>query len=534
MKRKIGSYDTYVMYEEECYKNELLTKENKYLKIEVESLNNKLNYLKKSYDNKLNKELETVTTSLIKEKEQLENELKNANDEIMRLKKELENRINTEIDKDYEIDKLNCQLNKDSTNSSIPTSKELIKKKKTGPNTYNHREKNTSKQSGGQVGHKGETLTKKSFEEKIQGKDVKIVEIKHYINSKNEEPFVKYKVGIEVKPFVEKHIFIHDENSNEKLPKEFYSDVTYHETLKSLVVILGNYCSLAYNKIKELICDLTSGILDISEGTVNNIYEEFSDKTLGTLNNITSNLKNGTFQHTDEITTKENGKSAYYRAYANPYNVRYFYHLNKGDGPIIKDGIIIDFHGTIISDGEKGILKYGTNNQNCVIHLGRYCFELYQNIRNIFWQMKMYYMLLRIEKNRKILAKYGRTEFTKEEIALIEKEYDDILIIAEEQNKEIESMYWKDKANTLLKRFKKYKDSVLFYIHDFSIPYDNNFIERALRMIKGKTKVSGGFRSEEGAIRFGNIMSVIKTAKLRGLNPFNCIKEIYEGKELFA
>ena len=131
MKRKIGSYDTYVMYEEECYKNELLTKENKYLKIEVESLNNKLDYLRKSYDNKLNKEIEKNTKALIEEKEQLENELKNANDEIMRLKKELENKISIEIDKDYEIDKLNCQLNKDSTNSSIPTSKELIKKKKT-------------------------------------------------------------------------------------------------------------------------------------------------------------------------------------------------------------------------------------------------------------------------------------------------------------------------------------------------------------------------------------------------------------------
>ena len=46
--------------------------------------------------------------------------------------------------------------------------------------------------------------------------------------------------------------------------------------------------------------------------------------------------------------------------------------------------------------------------------------------------------------------------------------------MAEEQNKEIESEYWKEKANTLLKRFKKYKDSILFYIHDFSIPYDNN------------------------------------------------------------
>ena len=43
------------------------------------------------------------------------------------------------------------------------------------------------------------------------------------------------------------------------------------------------------------------------------------------------------------------------------------------------------------------------------------------------------------------------------------------------------SSYWKEKTDTLLKRCIKYKASLLFYIHDFSIPYDNNFIERALR-----------------------------------------------------
>ena len=75
---------------------------------------------------------------------------------------------------------------------------------------------------------------------------------------------------------------------------------------------------------------------------------------------------------------------------------------------------------------------------------------------------------------------------------------------------------------------------MLFYIHDFTVPYDNNFMERALRMIKGKTKVSGGFRSKNGAIRFGKIMSIIKTAKLRKMNPSECIKAIFEGKVLFA
>ena len=35
--------------------------------------------------------------------------------------------------------------------------------------------------------------------------------------------------------------------------------------------------------------------------------------------------------------------------------------------------------------------------------------------------------MLRIERNRKILSKFGRNKFTEEEIKLIEQEYDDIL-----------------------------------------------------------------------------------------------------------
>lgn len=41
----------------------------------------------------------------------------------------------------------------------------------------------------------------------------------------------------------EKHIFIPSNESNELLPKEFYSDVTYTD----IVVLLGNYCFLPYN-----------------------------------------------------------------------------------------------------------------------------------------------------------------------------------------------------------------------------------------------------------------------------------------------
>lgn len=539
MSRSNYNKDIHNMYVEECDKNIKLTKENKDLKLEVKILKYELNKAEKNNESqtelqKENKELKEENKELKEENVELRDDLSKANEEIKRLKDELNSREKQEEKDSYTIDKLNNQINKNSTNSSIPTSKEMKHNKKTGVNTYNHR-KNSQAKNGGQFNHKGCTLTKEQIEEKIKQNNLEVREVKHYIKgNKKQENIVKYRVGVETKTYVEKHIFISDPNSEETLPKDFYSDVSYNNSIRTLVIFLGNYCSMPYNKIKELLSDLTNNIINLSEGTIDNIYENFSNKLDDTLNNIITNLINGTYQHTDEITTKENGKDAYYRGYANKKNVIYMYHHNKGDKPIKEDNIITNFFGTIISDHETAIFKYGTSNQDCIIHFGRYCIEKEQNVPNISWPMQLYRLLLKFEMNRKILEKFGKKEFSKSEIELMEQEYDSILVTANNQNEEITSTYWKEKCNTLLNRCIKHKETMLFYIHDFSIDYDNNFMERALRMIKSKTKVSGGFRSEKGAIRFGRIMSVIKTAKLRKMNPFNAIEDIINGESLFA
>ena len=70
----------------------------------------------------------------------------------------------------------------------------------------------------------------------------------------------------------------------------------------------------------------------------------------------------------------------------------------------------------------------------------------------------------------------------------------------------------------------------LLYPH---VPPDNNGSERAIRNVKVKIKVSGQFKSEQGAIDYANLRSIVDTSRKRGLNEFEALRDVISGVSIF-
>ena len=136
---------------------------------------------------------------------------------------------------------------------------------------------------------------------------------------------------------------------------------------------------------------------------------------------------------------------------------------------------------------------------------------------------------------RKVLIGEGKTAFPAEEPETFYRHYDEILTGWNALTKEKEakrkknrqSGKYKSEAENLGKRLAEYKDQHLLFLKDFRIPFDNNQAERDIRPVKTKLKVSGGFRSLEGAVAYARVRSFISTLRKRDLNIFQSLCGCY-------
>ncbi|HIJ36529.1 MAG TPA: transposase [Deltaproteobacteria bacterium] len=88
----------------------------------------------------------------------------------------------------------------------------------------------------------------------------------------------------------------------------------------------------------------------------------------------------------------------------------------------------------------------------------------------------------------------------------------------------------KTKSQNLLERLCEYESSVLVFLHDKNVPFSNNLAEQDIRMIKVRLKISGCFRTLQGAKQFARIRSYISTARKQASNILDAIASAVVGQ----
>ena len=78
-------------------------------------------------------------------------------------------------------------------------------------------------------------------------------------------------------------------------------------------------------------------------------------------------------------------------------------------------------------------------------------------------------------------------------------------------------------ARRLQKRYRKHRQALFTFLYRPDVPPDNNACERALRKSVVHRKVSGGFRSQWGAVAFATMATVIETARKQGQDALSAL-----------
>jgi transposase len=194
-------------------------------------------------------------------------------------------------------------------------------------------------------------------------------------------------------------------------------------------------------------------------------------------------------------------------------------HPKRGEAAIEKIGILPKRTGWSIHDFWKPYLKYGqarhgVRNSHLLREL-TFVAEQYQQI----WAAEMHDLLLNIKQTVEAAKAQGQTALPKPQEQGFQGEYDRLILQGLEITPaplRLEGKRGRVKQSppkNLLDRLRDHSEKVLAFMYDFKVPFDNNLAERDIRMAKVKQKVSGSFRSPEGAEAFCHVRSYISTAR---------------------
>lgn len=434
---------------------------------------------------------------------------------------------------------LEDQLNKNSRNSSKPPSSDGFKK----PNPKSLREKG-KRSIGGQKGHPGHTL---SMTDKPDHVVVHQLDTCTCGQGLMDSPVIRSeRRQVWDIPPLKMEVTEHQAEikccsacgsvNKASFPEEVTAPVQYGARVKSMTIYLNQYQLLPYDRIQELFHDVFGhGLGQATCVSVNHhLYNQLETMEA----DIIERIEESDVVHFDETSMRVEGKNHWLHVASTDQYTHYTVHEKRGKIGMDEASILPTFSGTAVHDAWRPYWGYSCHHALCNAHHLRELTFVYEQ-GNQKWAKEMIDLLLEIKQT--VDNKRGTTEtLDADEIAVFSRRYDQIIKVGlveearlnppEQATPKKRGRAKQSKTKNLLDRLQTHRLEVLSFMCDFRIPFDNNKAERDVRMTKVQQKISGTFRSEQGAKTFCRIRGFISTIKKHSLSVMKGIEAALEGK----
>ena len=418
------------------------------------------------------------------------------------------------------------RLNLNSKNSSKPPS--------TDPNRTKTSKGASDKKPGGQKGHVGKTL------EKVKNPDkIKVIPFDRYLLP----PGIYKEVGHEVRQVFDIDIsrivteyraqVLEDEKGVQFIapfPDGVTKAVQYGASIKAHSVYLSQFQLIPYDRIKDYFADQLA--IPVSTGSIFN----FNKEAFGLLDNfdnlVRSKLSSSALVHVDETGINVNG-GKYWLHCASSLSWTYFPpHPKRGKEAMDAIGILPNFEGILCHDHWKPYYKYDCTHSLCNAHHIRELTRAWEQ-DDQHWAKRLRALLEKI--NRAVHDAGGKLTATDSQ--KYRQQYRTILKEAEKESPPPEQSDRKGKrgrlkrtkSRNLLERLQNFEDDVLRFMDTEIVPFTNNLGENDIRMTKVQQKISGCFRSEEGAKFFCRIRSYISSCRKQDISSTTALNLLFKG-----
>lgn len=435
-------------------------------------------------------------------------------------------------EKDKEIARLKALLNIDGTNAGIPTSQTPIGKKKVIPNTR----VSSGKNKGGQLGHKKHKLEKFNDEE-INDHVSYELESCPCCNGKLTEigEVTKDELSYRFVPIKRRNHFIEYECESchkkvrQNIPVRLKEENQYGSEIQSVALSLANEGNVPMNKIRHIIRGFSHGEIDMSEGYICKLQKNASKKLEEFKKDLYKKILTLKLLYWDDTVIMVDVKRACLRFYGDKHIAYYTAHRRKNENGILEDEILntLSEQVTVMHDHNKINYKYNYQNIECNVHLLR-DIEKCKNNTCHEWCDKFKNLIQKAMHDRKEAVEQKKERFEDVYIENFDEEFNDILSKAIEENRSKPKTHYDKEEIALTNRILEYKANYFLWMHDFSLPYDDNLSERALRGVKSKMKIAGQFQNIEYAKYYANIKTYIETCYRNGINPTDALIRLME------